>query len=1290
VIGATGNGGTLTLGTLTGSGTLLIAAGATMELMTPTALPIGFAAQTGSLSPMLDLVSELALPTGTLSGFGPGDVIDVLGNPITSVAIARNNSGPSILTLYYGSTIIGRLSLLGAFAHQVFVAEPDGSDGTDIVVVQQAGGGGGGGTGNTDTLAWAVPGSGNWSRASNWTDLTTGAVATAPPGAQNQVIVAGPTGGTVQALGGPGTCTSLEFTGNTLLNGAFVATTLTIGTAFAAGTLDEVGGDTLAATTAALAYGELSLTGAGTDAAIAGTLTIGGAGPALLTVTGSASVQTGALMLDPGGSVSLDATAGIEIGTLGSAAAGALTIDPGCLAAGAGTLNAAGSIVDNGTLTAQGGTLIVGTISGAGTLDIGTEATLVLATADPSAGACQIVFQGGGATLDLAGALTAGGNPLPCIIAGFVPGDAIVTAGSPIGALSFVQGATLGTLTLSYGGQTTATLLLAGNFAGESFGVQPDGTGSEITVTPSSTGTGPSAGTTTPDDYLWTGAAGSAWNNAANWDDTSASQTPALIAPGLNDLVSITGAAGNGFLAVQGPGDAASLTLAGNVALSGIFAAGTLAVGAGILALGTGTALSAFSATAAGGIETQDAALSIAGTLDLAGGTGSLLVADGHSTVTAAALALTQGSAVLADATSVIDIGGTTGSAGDLTVDAGGQVSGAGALDVLGTLVDLGTITADGGTLTLGSVSGNGTLLIGQGATLDLEGAAGSGVIIDFAANGTLSASVIPAAAIAGFGTSDAILLPFPDATGATYAPTQAGTGVLTISDESQVLGVLTLLGMNADSQFSVTGSAGGGTLLTTTTAQNGSSGGGSTVSGSTTPGGVIWTDIEAFISEQSPWAQQELSNSLATLDPYSDPFYVWTSTSGQNWTWGSPNFFDLNVAVVSAPVTGSAVWMPTGYRILIAAGSAPLYLVDSAGGGCLLIGNSGNDSLTGLSQNDTMIGGAGTNTVFWASGTATMVGGGNDTFASETAAVSITTSVNGRSACWLGGASNVVTLNGSDTVACVDDNESANDTVVSAANASSKTLIVGPDLGQMIYQCGPGASSIVGHDGTLMAIGAGGYNLLIGGYSANSYLFYDGGSGNALVVGEAGTLSVAGGSGAVTVFGGTGLGYYSAEAGNSDFVVGTGESFVDASSGNVVWLVGAADVTTTVNGGAIAWGVNSSGNNTFIAGSGSVTMAGGMGNDLFVAGTGNATLEGGRGDDIFSFTNGEAGGGDALMYFAPGRDVIALHGYAETPAQIIATDTVSGGGTSLVLSDGTQIFLAGFTGQLTTASFTT
>jgi hypothetical protein len=1287
LIQASGSGGTLLLGSASGSGSLLIAAGATLALQSPTALPIAFAAASGSLVPVLDLSSELALPTGTLTGFLPGDVIDVLGDQITSVALARNASGASTITLFYGSTAVGRLALEGGFPHQIFVAVPDGNGGTDLLDVVQTGGGGGGGTGNTDTVAWATPGTGNWDRAGNWNDLTTGEPATAPPGSENAVIVAGPTGGNVQALGGPGTCTSLLFTGNTLLDGNFATGTLSIGSGSSvAGSVVAGVSSELSAATASVVDGDLEASGSGALAAVSGTLSMGADGAALLAALSGANIELGGLVLQGASAVTVDATSTLEVGTLFGAANGVMTIDSGAEVSGAGSLDVAGNIVDNGLISAAGGTLVVGAFSGAGTLDIGTEATLELAAADPLASACQILFAGGGATLDLASSLTGSAAPLPAIIAGFAPGDAIVSSTAPVTSLAFTQGSSgLGTLILSAGSATPIDLLLAGNFAGDVFALQPDGTGSEITVSSSAGGTGVSPGTTSPDDYLWTGAAGAAWNDALNWNDSSASQTPSAIAPGLHDLVTIAGASGSNFTVVVGPADAASLTTQGNVALDGQFAIGGLDVAAGLLALGAGSALAAASATSAGGMEVEAGSLSVAGTLALTGGSSNVLVASGGGTITALALTLAAGSAVLADDTSLIDIG-TAGAAGgtpgDVTIDAGGLASGDGALDVLGYTIDDGLVVAAGGTLSVGNVSGDGTLLIGQGAELSLLGAAGSGLIIDFAANGTLSATVTPAAAIAGFGASDAILLPFPDATAASYAPTGAGIGLLTITSENEILGVLTLLGMNAGSAFSVTGAAGGGTLLTTTTAQNGQ-GGGPTMSGfSGTAGNQIW-DTDQFIAGSSQQAdvQSALNAALAGLTTN-----VWTSPDG-SFYGAYPLQGYANVAVASDPAAYSAAWMPEGYRVLIAGGNNPVSLVDSDHGDSLLIGNNGADSITGLGQNDTMIGALGANTVFWAVGTATMVGGGNDIFVGSDGSIDVTTSLNGQSAVWLGPANNDVILNGSDSVACRSSGQIGNDTVVAQGDASTGVLAVGPDVGQMLFYGGEGSASIVGHDGSMVAYGGSGHSLVIGG---NGTLEYEGGTGTALVVGVNSELYIHGGAGAVTVFGSTAAGNYSAEPGASYFVVGDGPSTISASSGNVVWLDGSANVTTSVQGGGvIAWGAGSSGNNLFVAGTGPATLVGGYGNDTFLAGTGNATLEGGSGDETFSFTSGEAGGNDDIFYFAAGRDHIALHGYDESAATILAHDKVSGGSTTLTLNDGTHIMLVGVTG-LTASSFTT
>jgi hypothetical protein len=85
----------------------------------------------------------------------------------------------------------------------------------------------------------------------------------------------------------------------------------------------------------------------------------------------------------------------------------------------------------------------------------------------------------------------------------------------------------------------------------------------------------PPAGTTSADNYVWATVAGS-WDNAANWDDTTARQTPASVAPGSNDNVSINEAGSAGVNVITGVGDAASLTIAGATILAGQFTTGTL------------------------------------------------------------------------------------------------------------------------------------------------------------------------------------------------------------------------------------------------------------------------------------------------------------------------------------------------------------------------------------------------------------------------------------------------------------------------------------------------------------------------------------------------------------------------------------------------------------------------------------------------------------------------------------------------------------------------------------------
>lgn len=445
--------GTLTLGAVSGSGSLVIAAGATMELISATSAPIVFQGSGGALA----FAGARAAPTGTLSGLAAGDVIDLEGSPLTAVQYTASGTGGTLLLLY-GSVVEARIAIAGNMAGLHFLLTPDGLGGSDITVTSSSGTAGGGGQSGTDQLAWASPVSGSWSRGANWADMTMGGAATQPPGAQTPVQIGGPVGGAFESVAGTGVCASLSATGNTALGGVFATGQLTLGTAAGQeGTIDVGAASTLTAVSGTLADGALLSIGVGAFLGIAGTLTMGGAAPGvgqpdtLLAAAGRGGIQLGCLTMGGGDSntVTVDSTAWIEVGTAGGAAAGALTIDVGASVSGNGTLDASGLIVDNGSIQAAGGLLLLGAVAGSGTIAIGTEATLGLTSTD----LCPIAFAGGGGTLLLPALSSLPG----AVISGFAAGDSII-AGSPLDAVSYQPGALgIGTLTLSAAGQVVGS-----------------------------------------------------------------------------------------------------------------------------------------------------------------------------------------------------------------------------------------------------------------------------------------------------------------------------------------------------------------------------------------------------------------------------------------------------------------------------------------------------------------------------------------------------------------------------------------------------------------------------------------------------------------------------------------------------------------------------------------------------------------------------------------------------------------------------------------------------------------
>jgi hypothetical protein len=230
-----------------------------------------------------------------------------------------------------------------------------------------------------DSFTWTNTGSGNWSAAASWFDVTTGTPAAVAPGPTDTAEIDNPGTGNITVTG-PADVTGLSVSGQVTLAGSYVVGSFVLGvppfnpssfgptltstvalagnfsaTSLSIGDLHlvpgfpsskvadygiiEVGqGAILSAGTVTLNAGDLQV--AGGAASIANDLTLGidlFPEPSLnavdvtsgsLDVTNHGSVQLGGLAITDG-SVNLDATSTLEIGDAGTAAAGTITIDPG-------------------------------------------------------------------------------------------------------------------------------------------------------------------------------------------------------------------------------------------------------------------------------------------------------------------------------------------------------------------------------------------------------------------------------------------------------------------------------------------------------------------------------------------------------------------------------------------------------------------------------------------------------------------------------------------------------------------------------------------------------------------------------------------------------------------------------------------------------------------------------------------------------------------------------------------------------------------------------------------------
>ena len=811
--------------TVSGGGVIQLTYGDTLTLAGPDSTAILFSqTASGSFSSNTEtLALPATMPTGVISGFAAGDVITV-GLVVTNLTYVQIGTAGR-LTLQDGGTTVGTLLFSGNYAVTQFQVQPIGN-GTASAITYAATPnqtGGNSVSGSSDSYTWNNVSGGVWANAGDWTDTTTGAVATAAPGASNAVTIADNTGAwTPQTIFGPGQAASLTITAaaDTIL-----MWTIAISGLFSVGQYGATGGDVALYSGANLTAGSLSVTSL-LRVANASLLTVIGSGSGTF-ISGNLSVGTDSAVRVEGGAsvisgtVAVDATSSVEFGTAGTATPGSLAIDYGQSLTLQGGATIAARLAVGGNLLVYSGTIqgfggSVGAITGNGTITIGAlgpSGSLVLNASDTAA----IVFtpylaNGIGyafESLELKSSLQVG------VISGFIAGDSIIIDRNITGAVFTQTTATQGVLTLTNGATTVGTLTFAGNFAGSLFQVDiaPETGVATITLQTAPSVAGTAAASTNTHAYSWIGVSGGNWTTAANWKDATTNTTPATV-PGSSNVVLIAGSIGVGqYTTIGGNGAAVGLTVTGNVLLTGQVAV------AGSVNVSTGAGPAAALALESGAKLTAGGSTQVFGSLEIGGGSsatmpgyallygGTLLVLAGSTVQAGGLIGDSAGDVLAVDGNSVMKVGTVANAtAGTLTIASGAPAEFSGL--IYASVVDNGLLwVSGGGTLFIDmnataetdpyasapTITGSGQLLLTENSTLGL-GVTDSAAIQFNGPNATLDLVAIPTGAISGFTVGDQIELQ-QTVTGLTYQQVTASTATLTLSNGAATVGVLNFAG---------------------------------------------------------------------------------------------------------------------------------------------------------------------------------------------------------------------------------------------------------------------------------------------------------------------------------------------------------------------------------------------------------------------------------------------------------------------------------------------------------------
>ena len=261
-----------------------------------------------------------------------------------------------------------------------------------------------------------------------------------------------------------------------------------------------------------------------------------------------------------------------------------------------------------------------------------------------------------------------------------------------------------------------------------------------------------------------------------------------------------------------------------------------------------------------------------------------------------------------------------------------------------------------------------------------------------------------------------------------------------------------------------------------------------------------------------------------------------------------------------------------------------------------------------------------------------------------------------------------------------------SSDTVTASAG---NLLVFGAASGSLTFLGGAGSSTIIGGSGAMNVTGGAAGDLVFGGAGA---LNFTAGTAASTVIGGAGVVSATGGAAGDLIYGGS--------SGQDVLNTGIGPTTVVGGAGAQLFATGSANTALVDGGGATLNAAASTGNDTLFgggtgtsdtitssAGTSTIVLNGGA-TELFTTGIADVFANGGV--LTLAYVSGSSGGLTNVVGFNVATDHISLSGYADgTAAQILASDTVTSGGTTLLqIPDGDKIVLFGVS-NLTAANFT-